>query len=431
VPKFISLLIIFCFLNNCSLDTKTGFWTQSDILEEEKENLEEIFKSKNILDQEFNPNLKVKINSTFTQKPFINNLSNNSGYINFDGNLKKISKFKFKKIKNFNFINPDLLIGADNSLVFFDEKGSIIKFNENSKLIWKENHYDKKQIKQNPYLHFATNDKILVVSDSIANLYAIDYLTGKLIWKNFNKSAFNSEIKIIGDKILLIDLENVIKCISIKNGKELWNFGTEKSFIKSQRKLSLIIDKEKVIFINTFGDISALDLNSGSLIWQSQTINEDIYENAFLLKSSKLVYHNETIYISNNQNKFFAIDTRNGFIKWEQNINSYLPPSIIENLILTVSKEGYFFILDRINGNILRSTSTLGNKINPDIYPTGFIVAKNFIYISLSSGKLLKVSILDGKTKDILKIDKNKISSPYVLNKQMYVLRNNAIIKIE
>ena len=92
--------------------------------------------------------------------------------------------------------------------------------------------------------------------------------------------------------------------------------------------------KEKVIFINTFGDISALDLNTGSLIWQSQTINEDIYENAFLLKSSKLVYHNETIYISNNQNKFFAIDTRNGFIKWEQNINSYLPPSIIENLIL-------------------------------------------------------------------------------------------------
>ena len=204
------------------MDTKTGFWTQSDILEEEKENLEEIFKSKNILDQEFNPNLKVKINSTFTQKPFINNLSNNSGYINFDGNLKKISKFKFKKIKNFNFINPDLLIGADNSLVFFDEKGSIIKFNENSKLIWKENHYDKKQIKQNPYLHFATNDKILVVSDSIANLYAMNYLTGKLIWKNFNKSAFNSEIKIIGDKILLIDLENVIKCISIKNGK---NYG--------------------------------------------------------------------------------------------------------------------------------------------------------------------------------------------------------------
>ena len=89
MPKFISLLIIFCFLNNCSLDTKTGFWTQSDILEEEKENLEEIFKSKNILDQEFNPNLKVKINSTFTQKPFINNLSNNSGYINFDGNLWK------------------------------------------------------------------------------------------------------------------------------------------------------------------------------------------------------------------------------------------------------------------------------------------------------------------------------------------------------
>ena len=62
-----------------------------------------------------------------------------------NGNLKKISKFKFKKIKNFEFINPDLLIGKDNALVFFDEKGSILKFNENSKLIWKKNHYKKKK----------------------------------------------------------------------------------------------------------------------------------------------------------------------------------------------------------------------------------------------------------------------------------------------
>ena len=90
--------------------------------------------------------------------------------------------------------------------------------------------------------------------------------------------------------------------------KKLWRFGTEKSFIKSQRKLSLIIQNGLVIFIDTFGDINALDINSGNLVWQTQTINEDIFESAFLLKSSRLVYDNETIFLSNNQNKFFAID---------------------------------------------------------------------------------------------------------------------------
>ena len=119
------------------------------------------------------------------------------------------------------------------------------------------------------------------------------------------------------NKIFLIDYENIIRCISLQNGKEIWQFGTEKSFIKSQRKLSLIIQNGLVIFIETLGDINALDINSGNLIWQSQTVSEDIFENTFLLKNSKLVSDNETIFISNNQNKFFAIDVRNGIIKWE------------------------------------------------------------------------------------------------------------------
>ena len=131
------------------------------------------------------------------------------------------------------------------------------------------------------------------------------------------------------------------------------------------------------------------------------------------------------------QNKFFAVDSRNGSIKWEQRINSFLEPSIIENLVLTVSQEGYFFIIDKKNGNILRSTNILNTIKNENIYPTGFIAARNFIYVSLSNGRLLKVSIEDGKTKDVIKIDGDKISRPYILDKQMYILRNDAIIKVE
>ena len=51
--------------------------------------------------------------------------------------------------------------------------------------------------------------------------------------------------------------------------------------------------------------------------------------------------------------------------------------------------------------------------------------------MSLSNGRLLKVSIEDGKTKEIIKIDSGKISRPYILNKNMYILRDNSIIKVE
>ena len=429
--KYFSILVLFIILNQCSLDTKTGIWNKSKIEEEKKEDVKEIFQTEKILTKEFNQNLKIRINSNYSRNPFINNLSNNTGYINFESEFKEVSKFKFKKIKNFEFINPDLLIGQDNSLVFFDDKGSILKFNQNSELIWKVNYYDKKQKKLNPSIYFASNDQYLVAADSIANLYAIDFSNGKLLWKKYNSASFNSELKIYDDKIFLIDVDNNIRCFSLKTGSEIWSFGTQKSFLKSKRKLSLVIQNGLVIFIDTFGDISALDINSGSLVWQAQTINEDIFESSFLLKSSRLVYEKETIFISNNQNKFFAINSRNGLIKWEQAINSYLDPVVIKDFIITISEEGYLVVIDKNKGNILRSTSIFDVFKNKKIYPTGFIVAKKFIYVCMSNGRLIKINIEDGKTKNIIKIDGETISKPYVLNKKMYILRNNAIIKVE
>jgi len=431
VYKIILLSVVSSLVAQCSLDTKTGFWTKSEIQEENKNNLKKIFKSEDVLNREFNADLKIKINSSYHKNPFVNNLTNNSGYINFESDLKNLSKFKFKKIKNFNFINPDLLFGKDNSVIFFDEKGSILKFDQNSKLIWKKNHYSKKEIKQNPTIFFATNSNTLIAADSIANLYAMNYSNGELLWKKLNTSSFNSEIKIFDDKFFIIDFENTIRCISIKTGKEIWNFSTEKSFIKSQRKLSLIIQNGLVVFIDTFGDINALDINSGNLVWQSQTVNEDIFESSFLLKSSRLVSDGDTIFLSNNKNKFFAIDLRNGSIKWEQTINSYLESTIIENLVFSVSREGYLFILDKLNGNILRSTKLLYIEKDKKIYPTGFIVVKNFIYVSLNNGRLLKVNIADGKNEEAIKIDNGKISRPYVLKKAMYILKDDAVVRIE
>ena len=158
--KKISFIIVLFLFTQCSLDTKTGLWTKPEIInktDKKEDKLEEIFGSKEILKKELNPNLKIKINSSYAKNSFVNNLTNNSGYINFDSDFNEISKFKFKKIKNFSYINPDLLIGKDNSLTFFDKKGTILKFDQSSKLIWEKNHYDKKDIKQNPSINFASN----------------------------------------------------------------------------------------------------------------------------------------------------------------------------------------------------------------------------------------------------------------------------------
>ena len=432
--KLFYLLVTFLFLSSCSLDTKSGLWTKTEELDSENKNLEvKIFEENEIYERELNTDLKIKLRNDFKKNSFINNLSNNNGVVNFDGSIDKIKKFKFSKIDQFDNYQPELLITKNNNLIFFDDKGTVLNFSSDNELIWKNNYYSKREKKLKPILYFAANEKTLIVADSISKYYSININDGKLNWINNNIAPFNSQIKIFKDKFFVVDFENILRCFSIENGKEIWNFKTEKSFIKSQQKLSLIINNNRVIFTNTLGDISSIDIETGNLIWQTTTQSSDIYESYFSLKNSDLISENNTIYFSNNQNEFFAIDQRNGVIKWKQNLNSNLRPTYADNLVFTITLEGYFVAIDSRNGNIVRMTNII-NKIKKykkeNIKPIGFIVSQDKVYLSLSNGRLIIIETLTGKPIDIKKIDNEKISRPYVLNNDMYIIKDNAILKL-
>ena len=432
--KIFNFFVLFLFISNCSLDTKTGLWSQSENLNSEKESVEEkLFKDAEIYEKEFNIKLKIRLKNDFKKNSFVSNLLNNNGVIKFNGNLSKITKYRFSKISQFDYYQPELLITDKNTLIFFDDKGTILNFSENNKLIWKNNIYLKNEKKQNPILYFASNNQTLLVTDSLANYYAIDLNNGKLLWSKRNSAPFNSQVKVFKDKFFAIDFENILRCFSIKDGKEIWNFKSEKSFIKSQQKLSFIINENKLVFINTLGDLSSIDINTGNLGWQTPTQSSAIYENYFSLKNSDLIAENETIYFSNNKNEFFAIDERNGVIKWKQNINSNLRPTFADGLIFTVTLEGYLAVIDSRNGNIVRMTNVLNiikNYKKKNIIPEGFIVTNDKIYLSLNNGRLIIIDTLNGKPIDIKKIDNEKISRPYVLNNDMFIIRDNAILKL-
>ncbi len=431
--KIFNFFILFLLFSNCSLDTKTGLWTQSEKIDSEKTNVEKLFEDDEIFEKEFNKDLKIRLKNNFKNNSFTSNLLNNNGVIKYNGNLSKISKFKFSKITQFNYFQPELLITKNNGLIFFNEKGTILNFLDDNKLKWKNNIYSKSEKKQNPILYFASNDQLLIVADTLAKYYAINIKNGELIWSKNSSAPFNSQVKIFKDKFFVIDFENILRCYSIKNGKEIWNFKSEKSFIKSQQKLSLIINKDKLIFINTLGDLNSIDIDSGKLIWQTPTQSTTIYEDYFSLKNSDLILENGTIYFSNNKNEFFAIDENNGVIKWKQNLNSNLRPTFADGLIFTVTLEGYLAAIDSRNGNILRMTNVLSiikNYKKKNIIPIGFIIANDKVYLSLNSGRLIIVELLNGKPIDIKKIDNEKISRPYILKNNMFIVKDNAILKL-
>ena len=285
-----------------------------------------------------------------------------------------------------------------------------------------------------PLLSFANNKQTLLITDNITKFYAININSGKLLWEKRNSSPFNSQVKIHKDKFFVIDLENALKCYSIKDGSEIWQFKTEKSFIKSQKKLSLLIVDDKIFFNNSLGDISAVDIETGNMLWQRPTQTSSIYEDSFSLKTSDLIASKNLILFSNNKNEFYSLDIKTGSLNWKQKINSNLRPTLIGKLIFTITIEGFLVVVDKNNGNIIRSTDIFkkfSNKKRKKIKPIGFIVGVDKIYLTTSNGRLLVIDIFTGSTTSILKIDNKKISRPFVLNQNLFIIEKNSIIKLD
>ncbi len=429
--RILIFFLVSLILVNCSLNENSKIWNKKEKNKVNK-NIEIILDEKKISYKELNPNISLDLSQVNVQNKIIDN-RNNFGIQNYSGKLKKIKNFTFSKFNNENDTDLTPLFLKD-GIVFFDNKGSIIRFDSDKKIIWKKNYYSKFEKKNNPKLSFALIKKKLIVVDNLSNVFLINLKNGNLIWKKKNDYPFNSEIKTVDDRFFVIDLKNVLRCFFIEDGSECWNYETEKALTITNAKNSLFVSENSVYFINNLGDLTAVDTSSGNLLWQLPTQSSNIINITYNFKNSKLVSEGKSIFFSNNKNEFYSIDLKNGSINWINDISSSLTPIIIKNLIITISDNGYLFMIDKEKGNIIKIKDIYKiykEKNRKKIKPLGFSISQDKIYLSNSDGKLIILELKTGNIQKVEKIARKIMSKPFLYNNHLFMIKNGAIIQYE
>ena len=429
--RILIFFLISLILANCSLNENSKIWNKKKIIKVEK-NIEIIFDEKIISYKELNSNISLDFSQANVQNKIIDD-KNNFGLQNYSGKLKKIKNFKFSKFNNENDTDLTPLFLKD-GIVFFDSKGSIIRYNKDQKIIWKKNYYSKFEKKNNPKLSLALLNKKLIVVDNLSNIFLTNLENGDLIWKKKNDYPFNSEIKIIDDRFFVIDLKNTLRCYFLEDGSECWNYETDKALTITNAKNSLFISENIIYFINNLGDLTAIDAFSGALVWQLPTQSSDIINITYNFKNSKLVSEDKSIFFSNNKNEFYSVDLNNGSINWVNDISSSLTPILIKNLIITISDNGYLFMIDKDKGNIIKINDIYKiykEKNRKKIKPIGFSISQDKIYLSNSDGKLIILELKTGNIQKVEKIARKIMSKPFLYNNHLFMIKNGAIIQYE
>ncbi len=429
--RILIFFLVSLILANCSLNENSKIWNKKEKNKVDK-NIEIILDEKKISYKELNPNISLDLSQVNVQNKIIDN-RNNFGIQNYSGKLKKIKNFKFSKFNNENDTDLTPLFLKD-GIVFFDNKGSIIRFDNDKKIIWKKNYYSKFEKKNNPKLSFALLNKKLIVVDNLSNIFLINSENGNLIWKKKNDYPFNSEIKTVDDRFFVIDLKNVLRCFFIEDGSECWNYETQKTLTITNTKNSLFVFENSVYFINNLGDLTAVDTSSGNLLWQLPTQSSDIINITYNFKNSKLVSEGKSIFFSNNKNEFYSVDLKNGSLNWINGVSSSLTPILIKNLIITFSDDGYLFVIDKEKGNIIKIKDVYKiykEKNRKKIKPIGFSISQDKIYLSNSDGKLIILDLKTGNIQNVEKITGKIMSKPFLYNNHLFMIKNGAIIQYE
>lgn len=427
--KIIAIFFSLILISNCSFNSNSRIWNDQKNEIEQSENIVEIFGTKEVATKEFNSNISIDFSDTAPQ----NLKYNNFGSYDYKARLEKVEGYRFSKFNSLDGLNSKPLFLKD-GLIYFDKKGALLRFDQNSKVIWKNNFYSKSEKKLNPILSLALDENNLVIVDNISKIYSVNLNTGELNWSKNNPYPFNSEIKIHNESFFAIDFNNTLRCFKIIDGSECWNLATESSFTISNTDYSLVIIDNQVIFNNSIGDITAVDISSGLIIWQLPTQSSNIINQTYNFKLSNLVSDGKSIFFSNNRNEFYSVDIKTGSLNWKNDISSKLTPIILDEFILTISEDGYFFTIQKEQGNILRINDiyTLYKaKKRKDIKPEGFVIANNKIFLTNNNGHLIVINLKTGKIEQIKKIAREKISKPYIFNQHLYLVKNGTIVKYD
>jgi len=441
--KNLIFFLIFILLNNCSFDNKTGIWGDS---EKEKRKISELEKKqKQILDVE-------KIYSSekiyLKEVPLTENISlskpkknlswkmSSLNHQNFLGNIylsgidniflkKKIGKDKFSESR----VITSLLV-IKNNIILSDDTGTIFNINQNGKINWKKNIYKKIYKKIYKNLVFSIYKNNIYIADNIGFIYVISLDTGKLLWiKNYN-IPLRSNIKIFDNKIYLIDQDNRILCLSIKDGTKIWDILSISSFIKSQNLLSLAVSKKgNLVAITSSSDLYKVEGNSGNFSWVSNTFGSMLADATDFFKSSQVVITDDEVIISAGPS-IFSYNLNIGSITWENESSSIGTPIIDGENIFFVTENGYFVIMNRDTGKIISSTNILKilKKKKQKTKITGFIMGSGKVYSVTLNGYLIVSSAISGKVENFKKIGNPIISAPIISNGKLYILTKNSRI---
>ena len=439
--KLLYIVIFLSLLNACSFDNKTGIWNNKNDISQKNDEIFKDFKKISITKDIFNEiiivqkDYDIKVDKSLKNLSWKDiNFSKNNNSINFEYSNENKLYLKSGKLTRHK-INFFTLYDEKN-FVISDERGSIIIFSTiENKTISKFNFYKKKYKRIKKKLNLIISNNIIFISDNLGYLYAFDYKKNKVIWaKNF-KIPFNSNLKIFKNTLIASNQNNEIYFLNVKDGTLLKRTPTEQVNIKNYFTNNFSIDNNNLYFLNSYGTLYSIDLESKEVNWFLNLNNSKDYNPSNLFFGNQINANKFNVISSSNASTYF-FDKKRGSILKKYNFTSNFLPIINGNFAFFITNNNLFLAVDLRNYKILFSSNINDQLINyfrkkklNKIQIIDFKLINNEIVIFLKNSNIIKFE-LNGRIKEVRKFPSKINTKPIIAGGKIFYISSKNELNI-
>ncbi len=272
----------------------------------------------------------------------------------------------------------------------------------------------------------------LFATTGFGEVIAMDADSGKEIWRRKVTGPIRAAPTISGGRLFAITITNELYALDTGDGRVLWTYAGITETAGLLGGASPAVDGSVVVVPFSSGEVVALRVENGRLVWSDSLRAVDRLDPISSLAHirGRPVIDRGRVFVTSNSGRTIAIDMRTGSRVWERRIGAVHGPWVAGEFLFLLSTSGELVCLSRRNGGIrwvrqLRRFEDEEDREGP-IFWTGPVLAGDRLIVAGSNGEVWSISPYTGKLLGRIEAPGPVFISPAVANETVFLLTDEA-----
>lgn len=270
------------------------------------------------------------------------------------------------------------------------------------------------------------------VTTGFAQVIALDAATGEILWRHAVSGPMRAPPTIFGGRVFVITVANELHVLSVEDGHQFWSHASITETAGLIGGAGPAVEGDAVIAPFSSGELVALRADNGRVLWSEtlSPIRRTDPVSAIPHIKGGAVIDRGTVYAVSNSGRMVAIDLRTGSRVWEQPIGGTQEPWIAGEFVYVLSSNAELVCLARQDGRIrwvvkLQRYEDEEKRKDPIVW-SGPVLAGDRLLIAGSNREVWSLSPYTGERLGRIKVSDAVFIQPSVANETVFILSSDA-----